>query len=144
MFFYTYSIPWNIRTPSIPDSCPIRTPIQLTDVFSYINITSIADTRHCLLRTRKSDGNRLKIDERYFSVIPFSLRGGKILAGTDFIDTFAKCHLNLRYWGNQHVYDWCQDYPHMLPWCLIHWRHEISWYNITRGHNGQFYLCCFV
>ena len=56
-------------------------------------------------RTRKSGENRLKmtqkwekkqkqkyeIDVKYFSVVPLSLQGGKMLAEVDFLDTFTKC-----------------------------------------------------
>ena len=44
---------------------PYPYQIQLTDIFSYINITSIAVSRHCLLRTRKPDENRLKIMHKW-------------------------------------------------------------------------------
>ena len=86
-----YSIPcW--QTYTILDSCPIRTPIQLTDVFSYRNITSIADSRHCLFRTQKPAESRLKmtqkwqqkkkneIDLKYFSgLFPLVYGAGKYL-----------------------------------------------------------------
>ena len=91
-----------------PDPCSFRTPIQLTDVFSYIDITSIADSWHCLFRTRtdpkigrkssendaemgKKQQQKYEIDEKYFSVVPLSLQGGKMLAEVDFLDTFTKC-----------------------------------------------------
>ena len=63
--FWFYSVYWDIRTPVIPDSWPVRTWIQLTDVFSYINVISIADSRHWHLRTRKSGENRLKMTQKW-------------------------------------------------------------------------------
>ena len=63
--YITYSVYWDIRTPVIPDSWPVRTWIQLTDVFSYINVISIADSRHWHLRTRKSGENRLKMTQKW-------------------------------------------------------------------------------
>ena len=65
LYLEKYSVYWDIRTPVIPDSWPVRTWIQLTDVFSYINVISIADSRHWHLRTRKSGENRLKMTQKW-------------------------------------------------------------------------------
>ena len=59
---WKYCNPWNIRTPSIPDSCLTWTPIQLMNVFSYMNLT--------LLRTYRPE-NLAKTYEKYFSTIEY-------------------------------------------------------------------------
>ena len=116
-----YSVYWDIRTPVIPDSWPVRTWIQLTDVFSYINVISIADSRHWHLRTRKSGENRLKMTQKwpktttknktgefFLPIIPLSYQSlssqlamlpagkyshGKLWnSGEDFLGTYTRCH----------------------------------------------------
>jgi len=39
----------------------------------------------------KKQKQKYEIDEKYFSVVPLSLQGGKMLAEVDFLDTFIKC-----------------------------------------------------
>ena len=39
----------------------------------------------------KKQQQKYEIDEKYFSVVPLSLQGGKMLAEVDFLDTFTKC-----------------------------------------------------